>query len=357
LFFAVIGSSQLVAQSQSDNERHQNILRSFWDGRGAIISNEALLRDRDFRDALGVSDGDYQRLQESVRNAVGRISDLPEFREATQDHVEAFQALTGYPYPYANMLYIRRDGDEEAFNRVEEAGQRLESIWQEFSLGASQRHVAAFEDALSPELKQKIQEAWLAAMGETAMFSPRVFEVLYLTDAQREQMERIKEELEPELERHLEIYGNNAAMILERVNAALREPGVQRSIADVGLNTFMRALQDEPEHRKLLDESYASSKAFAELFRARMVEILTDGQRWRLQGLIDNPPPYARLLIQRLRREQWGQHEEGESESTAAGAGRDIWIPGAGAWRPGDPIPEVYREESDLRRGFPRQTD
>ena len=53
------------------------------------------------------------------------------------------------------------------------------------------------------------------------MFSPRVFEVLNLTDAQREGMDRIKKELEPELERHLAIYGNNAAKILEINRAAL----------------------------------------------------------------------------------------------------------------------------------------
>jgi hypothetical protein len=55
-----------------------------------------------------------------------------------------------------------------------------------------------------------------------------------------------------------------------------------------------------------LDESYASSKAFAALFKTRMFEILNEGQRKRLQELTDNPPLHALALIQRLRREQWG---------------------------------------------------
>jgi Ni/Co efflux regulator RcnB len=362
LLFAAMGNSQLVAQSQSDSERHQNILRSFWDGRGASISTEALLLDPEFRAVLSVSAERYQEIQAIVRNAVGRVSDDPEYRKLTQEIEEANRVVLGLgpfdvmPPTPAILRHNLNEKQLEALNRSRELGERRGLMQREFTLGASQRHIAAFEEALTPEIKEKIQEAWLAAMGETAMFSPSVFEVLNLTDSQRQQMERIKEELEPALEKHLAIYGNNAAMILKRVNTALREPGVQRSIADVGLNTFMRALQDEPEHKKLLDESYASSKAFAELFRTRMLDILTDEQRRRLQELTDNPPPHARLLIQRLRREQWGQHEEGDSERAAAGV-RDIWIPGAGSWRPGDPVPGVYRRDGDTRESFPRSTD
>jgi len=345
-------------QVQQDNERHQNILRSFWDGRGAIISTEALLRDPEFRTALGVSDEFYREILASVRNAAGNLHDNPEYREAMEECLDALEALTGQRGLFGQSIPL--DGDEKTLNRLREADQRLQSMRQEFLDGTSQRHTAAFEEALTPELKQKIQESWLAAMGETSMFSPSVFEVLNLTDAQRELMERIKKELEPELEKHLEIYGRNAAMILERVNTALRERQAELASfvrvgnAQEGLGAFLRALQEEPEHKRLLDESYASSKAFATLFRTRMSEILTDGQRWRLQGLIDNPPPHARLLIQRLQREQWGQYEvEEETSAAAGGAGRDIWVPGAGAWRPGDHIPGTYRR--DTRGNFPRQ--
>jgi len=352
-----VAQAQESSQVQQDSERHKNISRSLWDGRVTSISTEALLHDPAFRAALGVSDEYYQKIQASVRNAVGHISDDPEYREAMQDCLDAVEALTGVRGLFGQI--IPPDADEKVFNRFTEATQRVESMTWKFAAGTSHRHVAAFEEALTPELNQKIQEAWLAAMRETSMFSPSLFEALNLTDAQRQQMEQIKKELEPELEKHLDIYSNNAAKILERVNAAFRQPDVQRAIADIGLNTYMKQLQEEPEHKRLLEESYASSKAFATLFRTRMLEILNDEQRKRLQELSDNPPPYARLLIQRLRREQWGRHEEGEKkvENMGTGVGTDIWIPGAGAWQPGDPLPPgAYRQERGTR-DFPRQAD
>ena len=50
-------------------------------------------------------------------------------------------------------------------------------------------------------------------MGETPVIVPYLFEALNLTDAQKGAMERIKKELEPEFEKHLGIYTNNASMI------------------------------------------------------------------------------------------------------------------------------------------------
>jgi len=358
LLWVIMGQSNVAqtqesSKTQQDSERHQSISRSFWDGRGTSISTEALLSDREFRAALGVSDKYYQEILASVRNAVGRISDTPEYREAVREYDDAIEALTGRRGMMSQV--IPQNADAKALNRFREAAGRMESMAREFARGSSQRHDAAMEEALSSELKQKIQEAWLAAMDETSMFSPRVFEVLNLTDAQKQQMERIKKELGPELEKHLETYGNNAAKILERVNAVRRQPDYQRTIADVGLNAYMRKLEAEPEHKKLLDESYASSKAFATLFRKRMFEILNDEQRKRLQELTDSPPAHARILIQRLKRENWGQHEEGEGKR--AGSDKDVWTPGPDSWQPGDPLPEEFRQERDTRRTFPRSTD
>ena len=48
-----------------------------------------------------------------------------------------------------------------------------------------------------------------------------------------------------------------------------------------------------------------------------------------------------------------GQYEEGESEGRASGGvDREIWVPGADAWRPGDPVP-VQLEERERSR-FPQ---
>ena len=371
LLFVIAGLSDIARaqespQVQQDKERHKNISRSFWDGRGASISTEALLRDPQFRTALGVSDKYYQEILASVRNTVGRLSDNPEYEKIRHEGDELFRVVWGKE-PGSNVAMTgseqkerERIADPKASTRLQEIGESLESMHKEFLAGSSKRHVAAFEEALSSEFKQKIQEAWLAAMGETSTISPRWFEALYLTDTQREQMERIKKELEPELEKHLEIYGNNAAKILERVNAALRQRQEARisfsgsGNAQEALNAFMKNLQEEPEHKRLLDESYASSKAFATLFRTRMSGILTDDQRSRLQELLDNPPPHAQLLIQRLRKENWGQYKEGEFKKVD---GKDVWVPGPDSWKPGDPLPETIPQEKESKGSFPRQTE
>jgi Ni/Co efflux regulator RcnB len=371
LLLVIVGQSDVARAQESlkmqqDRERHQNNLRSAWDRGGAVMSSESLLRDPTFRDALGVTLHDYRKIQESVRNARGSISDDPEYREAWREKEEADRVVLGLgntdPMPGTPMINLQALNEEQlkAFNRSRAAGAKIVEMQSEFTLGADQRSTAAFEDALSPEIKQKIQEARLAAMGETSTFSPRLFETLNLTDAQKQQMERIKKELEPEFEKHCEIYAGNAAMILERVNAAIEQKRVaQIPIGDLG--AFIRELQEEPEHKKLLDESYASSKALATLFRTRMAEILTDGQRRRLQELIDNPPPYARLLIQRLRRENWGQDEEKvndqSGENKKVESDRDVWVPGPDSWQPGDPIPEKSRQEEEPKGNFPRPTD
>jgi hypothetical protein len=352
-----VALAQEASTVQQDIERNKNISRSFWDGRSEIISTEALLRDPAFRAALGLSDASYQEILSSMRNASVNLSDCPEYREAYKESYDLAKALWGGE-PTSNLMMTTQEFEErkravgpEAMKRLEELRTKLKSIEQELAVDGSRRSTFALETVLSPELKQKIQEAQLAAMGETAMIVPRLYEALNLTDAQKEGMERIKKELEPELEKHLEIYANNAVKIVDRVNAAL--PRIQESREPLG--DAMRKLEAEPEHRKLLDESYASSKAFAALFKSRMSEILTEGQRKRLQELTDNPPLHALALIQRLRREQWGLYEPKEGERTDAGtdAGKDTWTPGPDSWQPGDPIPGETTP-APTRSPFPR---
>jgi len=349
--------AQESIQTQQDSERHQNISRHIWHGSGRSIANDTLLRDPAFRAAFGVSDETYQQILENARDKVS-IPENPEFRKVVQEFEDTREALTGSRYMMGQPLNMR-DGDEERmklFNRSRELQEKMQTMASEASFLYDRLYGAAFEDALSPELKQKIGEAWLAAMGETESFSPSLFEVLNLTDTQKEGMERIKKELEPEFEKYLEIFGNNAAKITKMVDDWLSRPEVQRAFSDSGLSLNVWLRQEEPEFGRLVDESRASRMAFITLFRTRMHDILTDGQRRRLQELSDNPPPYALYLIQRLRRER-GRHEEvainQSGKSDRAGADKDIWIPGPNAWRPGDPLlPGAHRLERSSP--FPR---
>ena len=354
-----ITRAQEPPQMQQDRERHERLLRFYWDGGrggywdgggkgpGANARTQVLFRDPEFRAALGVSDKYYQEMLASGRNDSGHISELPGFKEAEQEYGDALEAMTGNRHPIG--LSALPGTDEATIKRFQDAADRVTSMHREWGARAQEREDAAFENAITPELRQKIQEAHLAALGEMPMISPNAFEVLNLTDAQRQQMNRIKKELEPEFEKHLEIYANNTSMLLARIEAGISQMDPQEDLA-----TFMRNLKAEPEYKRLLIESYTSGKSLAALFRTRMLDILDDGQRKRLQELIDNPPPHARYLIQRLRKEHWAKHEE-DNKGKRADSEKDVWTPGPDSWKPGDPLPDWFRQEENTGRGFPRK--
>ena len=102
-------------------------------------------------------------------------------------------------------------------------------------------------------------------------------------------------------------------------------------------------MAEDPEYKKIQEEILSQSQAFSEKFKIRMFDVLTDEQWARLLALIDNPPAHAQVLGKRLRERQ------GENAQTGGG-----YIPGPGAWQPGDPIPAQYRQERNTRSRFPR---
>ncbi|MDR0326883.1 MAG: hypothetical protein LBI05_01160, partial [Planctomycetaceae bacterium] len=327
--------------------------------------------DPEFRAALGVSEEYYQKIRASERDAWGSLSENPEYQELLREFEGTFRTVWGVePGSNAGMNAEMREEREriagaEALNRLRELGASIELKEQEFLAGANKREREAFDNALTPELKQKFQEIPLAVMasGETSPLFPSAFEALNLTDAQRKQMEQIKKELEPEFEKHLEIcadahlimFAKYAEAFKESIRAAreaeLRGEDGQKARRE----TERRFLIEDSEYQAVLDKVNSSTKAFARLFTTRMSEILTDAQRKRLQDLVDNPPEYVRIHIQKLRRargERTGTSEEGENKGTDGT--KDIWTPGPDSWKPGDPLPEVLR---DKEGNFPRPTE
>ena len=319
LLLVMAGQSDAVRAQLLDREWHKTNFRAGWDGgRGAIWSNEQVLQlNPGFRAALGISDEYYEEILSKAY--AGTVGENPEYRKANQEYEEAFRVLTGSE-PYMNTAYRRLAGDEEAFNRLEKAGARKSFMEQEFQARRGLGHrTGTFEDALSPELKQKILEAQLAAAIEESNISlPTLFiKTLNLTESQREGVERIKKELEPEFEKYLEIFANNRVLGFERSDA-MRSQRPQRPFVPFNTReefkewwrknheesmTYNREFREDPEYKRLEDEINASRKALITLFRTRVFEILTDEQRKQLQDLIDNPPPHARYFIQRARGE------------------------------------------------------
>jgi hypothetical protein len=49
-------------------------------------------------------------------------------------------------------------------------------------------------------------------MGEQSLFSPDTFDILNLTDAQKQEMQKIKKELEPEFDKNLDVIASGVTV-------------------------------------------------------------------------------------------------------------------------------------------------
>ena len=334
--FMKMRQSPLMQQSMKIGMK--SAFRSFWDGRGGNLMAVGLFADPDIRTAFGVSDEQYQQIQQGQTNIGVQLQRDPRFQEIMKE----MQAMQNPNDP------LMQNADAETVGKFADIQGRMASL-----------AMAVMSDAvgnvLTPEQNQKMMEAQLASMGEMPIISPGMFEALNLTDAQRQHMERIKQELEPEFEKNLEMLANATIAMMNKTFEELEKQGFEMSgsnaeeiqqktkeLQDKAL-AITKELQKDPEFKRIQDELQNSGKAFSQKFRLKMFDVLTDEQWARLQLLIDNPPAYAKAFLQKMK-EQSGQAKQ-------AGGG---WQPGPHSWQPGDPIPEAYRQERNTPGNFPR---
>jgi Ni/Co efflux regulator RcnB len=155
-------------------------------------------------------------------------------------------------------------------------------------------------------------------------------------------MERIKKELEPEFEKHLNNFSDGNVIMTNKILDAFEKQGGKNfeDLTKKAPQIITRLKADDPQFKKTFEDIVTQSRLFTTQFKTKMFDVLTDEQWKRLQELIDTPPEYAKVLRKKLK------EQIGESEKT------DAWAPGPNSWRPGDPIPEGYRQNRSKRR-FP----
>jgi len=95
-----------------------------------------------------------------------------------------------------------------------------------------------------------------------------------------------------------------------------------------------------------------SSKTLATELKIEMFDVLTDEQWDRFQKLVDDPPDYIKKIIDQMRN-RFERRTDNNPSATSAGT----WQPGPDSWRPGDPIPEQYRQQRNQRSRFARETE
>ena len=331
LFLPVAGYAQNISEMrppelQRQFERHgtKTAIRSDWNGSLVLRVSHGVF-DPEIRAAWNVSDEQHQEIMEISGSRFWH-----EFMQSPEAHAIMEEERLYFRSPHM------QDADEKTI-AVKAA---------EFH---SRRHAAvlklqaeAMENLLTAEQKRMIQEFQLATMEMMPVISPRMFDALDLTDAQRLEMERIQEELEPEFERILENLVTSNRIISDKI----REEFIRQGDGDLNLfderrdAIHGRLLAEDPEYKQIHDDIRSNGKDFSTQFRIKMFDVLTDEQWFRLQELIDNPAEYIRAFLQRRRAQE------------AAQEGR--WQPSPGSWQPGMPIPEEYRERRNLDRRFPR---
>ena len=350
LLFAETGYSQLMMSSVSNTPQGEmrinripqrameigmrNVFRSHWDGRMSASATLGLLYNPDVRAACGISDEQFEHMQHVHQNLWQTAMENPEFQTVMQE-MGALQAA--HQEAIGNGTFLQ-SLDEETLDRYYELSTQQSELMVQFLSDT-------LDNALTPEQQIKIGEIQLAMMGNTPLVSPNVFEALNLTDAQRQEMERIKKELEPEFERILGDFTRNQIILQNKYYDELERQGGlifanSGEMLERSRSASNRLLED-PEFRRINEESAFQGREFSTQFRIRMFDVLDDEQWTRLQDLIDNPPWLIGVRA-RMQREQAERNE------------RNVWQPGPGSWQPGDPIPEEYRQQRNLDRRFPR---
>ena len=207
----------------------------------------------------------------------------------------------------------------------------------------------AFEDTLTPEQLKKAKEIQVAASLEMSSLTPYAFDLLDLTDAQKQQMIHIKKELETKIMEQLDDVINTHVIFITKIHSEFAEQGYAgiwgtREAHSILTGIHDKLLADNPEYQKALDTMTAQQKQFVMQFKTRMLDALTDEQWERLQRLVDHPPKHVRMYLDKL----WKARKEAEKDN--------VWAPGPNSWKPGDGVPEEYRQERNKRvgRGFPR---
>jgi len=319
-------------------------LRILWNSNGAITS-AMLMHDEGFREFLGISEEQYQQAAElDVENTAALeeelYADSENLRKTAAEMLENADS-----FDEATMLEALTDFENAATDIVQKT---MSVMIDQITEGMNA--------ILNPEQILKSHEIELAAMGELPFISPSAFEALNLTDEQRQEMENIKKELEPEFEKNLDDFVESY-MALEKILESEHAKGIKTSEGgqETREETRKRLMAENSEYKRMQEEILSRSRTFSTQFRTRMFDVLTDEQWKRLQELIDNPPEYAKIFIKELR-ESMGlvESEKSGEGGDEGGASPPVWMPGPGSWQPGDAIPDAYRQERNTRGNFPR---
>ena len=310
-------------------------LRSFWTGDGTNLMAIGLLQNDDFREGIGVSQEQNQKIQSVMQNLGSTIQTDPEIKPIFEE---------------INTLMMETPGGIFAEDTTEEKINRFFDLQSKMQDVLFQKMYRSVDENLTPDQLRKIKEFQISTMSEIPIVSPSMFEALDLSAEQKKQLDGIKKELEPDFEKNVDKMADAQARFMSKFQEELadRLEGVTdpEEIKRISQEVAKKIRDADPDAKKLEDELRESGKAFANKLKFKMFDVLTDEQMERMADLIDNPPDYIKKGLARIRKEM------GTDEAEESGE----WKPGINSWKPGDPIPEEYLEQrKERKKSFPQK--
>jgi len=319
--------------------------RKIWDGQPSYARVIEYTYLPDFRVVLEVSDEQYERIRQAPARGRNEWKASPEYEKMTAE-ILAIYERAGFRPPttggfVAGMANLNAESRKQLNNIASEMDE-LQSIAID----------KAYEGILTPEQERKLHEMELANMNMFPILSLSMFEGLSLTDAQREQMKTLAKDFEPEFEKYCESYANLRVTHDEILFGVLNQQ--EGNLAEQ-MRATEKILAEDPEYKRIVEAIPAQQKAFLTRFLAKVNErnILTREQWGHLQKLFDDPPEHAKILTRKIQAFSGKSEDSEDSRGSEENKGA-VWQPGPGSWKPGDAIPEQYRQDRNDRSRFPR---
>jgi Spy/CpxP family protein refolding chaperone len=312
-----------------DNIDKQQILYDLVNGCTANLRVVRELSLDYFREGIGVSEEQYRKIRQEMDGANEVIWNDPDYKSL---HDEIYKYSPSDP-----------DATEETLKKFAELIIKRDEMIRSSEL-------SPFYNNLIPEQIQKINEFHISNMSETELVFLGMFEALDLSDEQKKQFGEVKKKMEPELNKHIDTFIECQSKWDEKVEEKLkaitdpekREAFRRASMVHDHDNDILRQLWVELQPDR--DKRMESGRKLADKMKIEMFDVLTDAQWNRMIDLVDNPPDYVKKLLAEKRKAR----EDATAKSSE-------WQPGPDSWKPGDPIPEQYRQERNERRQlFPR---
>jgi hypothetical protein len=306
--------------------------RSIWNGQGAWMPLGIMLRAGGVAE-LGLTEEQRQRLAPIFRGGDMGAEVGQRLREnPPPEYIQAIEAVKAAQLP--------NDPDFEHATEEQKNTFREATMWRLSFLAEGLQTLV--EETLTPKQMLQVRKLEMQLMPAMGIPFPSMFDPLDLTSEQKEEMNRIADEMKAEFDR---LTLEEAKLKGERLVATY---GLLQGKSFASFEDFMKARQDV--HRQFVPSEETRKKymdlrergiEFTTLLQGRLMNVLTDEQLDKMQKILDESPAFVKQVL--------AQSKAGREAQAKA----PTYTPCPDSWRPGMPMPVEFKEERK-KGNFPR---